>query len=243
MRERRLTGLAGIASAALLALSAVPGGASSRRGLERGIRRLPERCAGAAAGPRRRGRLGLRPDDAAGRGARRPLRPGPSCGDCPSEGGGQFYTGFRSTGRDDLADAPVLHLSHQVRSPPTGTSGAAGSCRGCTAARPGRPAAASTVRRGRPGACGGSATASRRPRCSTGDRRPVAHRAAGGGPHHRHHHRLVRRPAGAAGAGHQDVADIPFAGVFFPTFFGGHDTSWGPSRDVHARFRDFRVTT
>lgn len=43
--------------------------------------------------------------------------------------------------------------------------------------------------------------------------------------------------------GIRDVADIPFAGVFFPTFFGGHDTSWGPSRDVHARFRDFRVTT
>jgi len=41
--------------------------------------------------------------------------------------------------------------------------------------------------------------------------------------------------------GIREIADIPFSGIFFSTFFGGHDTSWGPGKDVHAQFRDFRV--
>lgn len=36
---------------------------------------------------------------------------------------------------------------------------------------------------------------------------------------------------------------IPFAGVFFSTFFGGHETSWGPKKEVHAYFSNFKVGT
>jgi hypothetical protein len=32
-------------------------------------------------------------------------------------------------------------------------------------------------------------------------------------------------------------------GLFFSTFFGGHETSWGPSKEVHAYFSDFAVST
>ena len=39
------------------------------------------------------------------------------------------------------------------------------------------------------------------------------------------------------------ISKIPFSGVFFSTFFGGHDTSWGPKRTVHAYFADFSVST
>jgi hypothetical protein len=39
------------------------------------------------------------------------------------------------------------------------------------------------------------------------------------------------------------AADIPFAGILFSTFFGGHDTSWGPSQDEAAYFADFAVST
>jgi hypothetical protein len=42
--------------------------------------------------------------------------------------------------------------------------------------------------------------------------------------------------AGAAGG-------VPFSGVLFSTFFGGHDTSWGPSKDEAAYFADFAVST
>lgn len=32
------------------------------------------------------------------------------------------------------------------------------------------------------------------------------------------------------------AAGIPFSGVLFSTFFGGHDTSWGPSVNEYAYF-------
>jgi hypothetical protein len=39
------------------------------------------------------------------------------------------------------------------------------------------------------------------------------------------------------------ISTIPYSGVFFSTFFGGHDTSWGPKRTVHAQFAAFSVST
>jgi hypothetical protein len=32
---------------------------------------------------------------------------------------------------------------------------------------------------------------------------------------------------------------VTIRGLFFSTFFGGNDSSWAPSRDVTAYFRDF----
>ncbi|MDJ0463988.1 polysaccharide lyase [Streptomyces sp. H27-C3] len=39
------------------------------------------------------------------------------------------------------------------------------------------------------------------------------------------------------------IGGIPFNGVFFSTFFGGHDTSWGPDHEEHAYFSNFAVGT
>ena len=39
------------------------------------------------------------------------------------------------------------------------------------------------------------------------------------------------------------VTGIPFSGIFFSTFFGGHDTSWGPSQSESAYFSDFALST
>jgi hypothetical protein len=39
------------------------------------------------------------------------------------------------------------------------------------------------------------------------------------------------------------ISGIPFKGVFFSTFFGGHETSWGPKKEVHAYFSNFKVST
>ena len=34
----------------------------------------------------------------------------------------------------------------------------------------------------------------------------------------------------------------PVAGLFFSTFYGGHDASWAPTKPQHLDFRDFRVS-
>jgi hypothetical protein len=49
---------------------------------------------------------------------------------------------------------------------------------------------------------------------------------------------ILATPSGSAG-----VANIPFAGVLFSTFFGGHDTSWSPSADVNSYWADFKIDT
>ncbi|MEV7779521.1 polysaccharide lyase [Kitasatospora sp. NPDC088351] len=36
---------------------------------------------------------------------------------------------------------------------------------------------------------------------------------------------------------------VPFGGVFFSTFYGGHDTTWGPTSTQHAYFADFSLLT
>jgi hypothetical protein len=38
------------------------------------------------------------------------------------------------------------------------------------------------------------------------------------------------------------ISKIPFSGIFFSTFFGGHESSWGPKKKVTSYFGDFTVT-
>lgn len=38
------------------------------------------------------------------------------------------------------------------------------------------------------------------------------------------------------------ISGIPFSGVFFSTFFGGHDTSWGPKVSEYAYFANFSLS-
>jgi hypothetical protein len=39
------------------------------------------------------------------------------------------------------------------------------------------------------------------------------------------------------------ISGIAFSGVFFSTFFGGHERSWGPKKTVRASFAGFSVST
>jgi hypothetical protein len=39
------------------------------------------------------------------------------------------------------------------------------------------------------------------------------------------------------------AANVPFSGIMFSTFFGGHDTTWGPRRTSTLNFDDFAVST
>ncbi|MEV6231411.1 polysaccharide lyase [Saccharopolyspora shandongensis] len=187
----------------------------------------------------------------------------PSCGDCPSEGGGQFYTDFRSIGRDDLADAAVLNLSYQVRFPEDWDFGErGGKLPGLYGGPPGQAS----------GGQHGDAWSTRymwrirsdEPKATVYVYDPSQGDGYGkdvglgswvwqaDGQWHTVEQSVDRNSGTIAirydgqevlrEQGIQDVAGIPFSGIFFSTFFGGHDTSWGPSRDVHAQFRDFQVS-
>ncbi|QUH05954.1 sugar isomerase [Saccharopolyspora erythraea] len=187
----------------------------------------------------------------------------PSCDNCPSEGGGQFYTDFRSIGRDDLADARTLHLSYQVRFGSDWDFGAkGGKLPGLYGGPPGHSSggehgdAWSTRYMWR--VRGGESQATvyvYDPSQGGGYGKDVGLGAwswqADGGWHTVE--QSVDRDSGTITVdydgrevlreqGIHQISEIPFSGVFFSTFFGGHDTSWGPSRDVHAQFRDFRVS-
>jgi hypothetical protein len=39
------------------------------------------------------------------------------------------------------------------------------------------------------------------------------------------------------------ISTIPFTGVFFSTFYGGHEKSWGPKKTTHSYFANFSVST
>ncbi|EQD81887.1 hypothetical protein A8924_2375 [Saccharopolyspora erythraea NRRL 2338] len=187
----------------------------------------------------------------------------PSCDNCPSEGGGQFYTDFRSIGRDDLADARTLHLSYRVRFPSDWDFGAkGGKLPGLYGGPPGHSSggehgdAWSTRYMWR--VRGGESQATvyvYDPSQGGGYGEDVGLGAwswqADGGWHTVE--QAVDRDSGTITVFYDDrevmreqgihqISGIPFSGIFFSTFFGGHDTSWGPGRDVHAQFRDFRVS-
>ncbi|MGH7640933.1 MAG: polysaccharide lyase [Candidatus Dormibacteria bacterium] len=41
-----------------------------------------------------------------------------------------------------------------------------------------------------------------------------------------------------------DISDsgVPIGGLFFSTFYGGHDPSWAPSSEMNTQFRDFSAS-
>lgn len=38
------------------------------------------------------------------------------------------------------------------------------------------------------------------------------------------------------------TTDTPIGGLYFSTFYGGHDSTWSPSDDMHIDFAAFRVS-
>ncbi|MGP4017662.1 polysaccharide lyase [Saccharopolyspora sp. 5N708] len=267
LRRTRLIGLAGLSLAALVALaplpaSAVPTAAEPWTG---GFADFPSGSwqqnwgyiADGNFGFDRMSPQGDEVDVFYGQGSS-----APSCGDCPSEGGGQFFTDLRSIGRGDLADSPVLHLSYQVRFPTDWDFGArGGKLPGLYGGPPGESGggqhgqAWSTrymwrIRDGQPQA----EVYVYDPSLGDGYGKDVGLGAWSWRNDGQWHtvEQSVDRNSGTITVWYdgqevlreqaiEQIAGIPFSGIFFSTFFGGHDTSWGPSRDVHAQFRDFRV--
>jgi hypothetical protein len=195
-----------------------------------------------------------------------------SCGDCPNPGGGQFYTDFAQMGRSDLARASVLYLRYYVKfqqgfdfsrggklpglygGPVGQESGGhhgqafstrymwrdhsvSGSLSNCTDAVPcGEVYLYSPQGSGYGANLGGAwnwqadgrwHAIEQEVNRNTGDI-TVWYDGA----------RVLSAPGALGG-----VSGISFSGVFFSTFFGGHDSSWGPSKDEYAYFADFTVST
>ena len=195
-----------------------------------------------------------------------------SCAGCPGPGGGQFYTSFASAGQPALAAASVVYLRYYVKFPAGFDFGRGGKLPGLYGGPPGqesggRHGQAFSTRymwRNHPvaGSLGGCSS-------SVACAEVYLYTPLGSGygqdvggtwnwQGDGRWHMIEQRVDRASGAitvwydGSQvlsatgvlsGASGIPFSGVLFSTFFGGHDTSWGPSVNEHAYFADFAVGT
>jgi hypothetical protein len=196
-----------------------------------------------------------------------------SCGDCPNPGGAQFYTSFAQLGRSDLTNANVLYLRYYLKFPQGFDFSRGGKLPGLYGGPVGQESgghhgqAFSTRYMWRDHQVSGSlSNCSRALPCSEvylyspqigsgygADLGGAWNWQADGRWHMVEQEvnrargnitvwydgRRVLSAAGAVGG----VSGIPFSGVFFSTFFGGHDSSWGPAKDEYAYFADFAVST
>jgi hypothetical protein len=196
-----------------------------------------------------------------------------SCTDCPHPGGAQFYTSFDTIGQPGLSTAPVLYLRYYLKFPGGFDFGRGGKLPGLYGGSIGAESGGnhgdgfSTRYMWRDHHVSGSVH-----RCSSsapcaevylyapdlgreygrdlggqwqwqadGNWHMVEQRvdrATGDIPVWYDGTEVLNEPGALTGS-----AGIPFAGVMFSTFFGGHDTSWGPSKAEYAYFTDFAVST
>jgi hypothetical protein len=196
-----------------------------------------------------------------------------SCGDCPNPGGAQFYTSLAAMGKARLATAPVLYLRYYLKFPAGFDFGRGGKLPGLYggpigAESGGHHGAGFSTRymwrdhevSGSVPGCSRSAPCAEvylySPRSTNGYGQDLGGQWQwqGDGRWHMVEQRVDRSTGditvwydgsqvlnqpGVLG----DSARVPFAGIMFSTFFGGHDTSWGPSQSQYAYFADFAVGT
>jgi hypothetical protein len=196
-----------------------------------------------------------------------------SCHNCPNPGGGQFYTDFAQLGRADLAAAEVLYLRYYVKFPQGFDFGRGGKLPGLyggpigqeSGGHHGQAFSTRYMWRDHPVSgslndCSGLVACSEvyiySPQIGSGYGTNVGgtwnwqadgrwhmieqevNRATGSLTVWYDGTRVLSAPAALGG-----ISALPFSGVFFSTFFGGHDTSWGPAKQVYAYFADFTVST
>jgi hypothetical protein len=184
-----------------------------------------------------------------------------SCTDCPTTGGGEFYTLFRQLGRADLINATSLSLKYFLRFPTDYDFGRGGKLPGLFGGEIGQES----------GGTHGNGWSTRymwRAHKTPGDGEVYFYSPTGSGfgkdlglgkwkfaADGRWHsiEQRVDRKAQTITVWYDaklvlrttvtGISKIPFSGVFFSTFFGGHESRWGPRRTVHSYFSTFTVTT
>jgi Polysaccharide lyase 14 len=183
-----------------------------------------------------------------------------SCTDCPTAGGGEFYTLFQQVGHADWTTAASLDLRYYVKFPTGYDWGRAGKLPGLFG---GDIAQESGGTHGN----GFSARYMWRGHNSPSDGEVYFYSPAGSG--YGQDLGLGRWKFAADGKWHaieqqvdrskqtitvwydgrkvystkvSGISKIPFSGVFFSTFFGGHERRWGPRKQVDSYFADFSVS-
>jgi hypothetical protein len=196
-----------------------------------------------------------------------------SCSDCANPGGAQFYTSLAAMGKARLARASVLYLRYYLKFPAGFDFGKGGKLPGLYggpigAESGGHHGAGFSTRymwrdhevNGSVSGCSRSAPCAEvylySPQSSHGYGQDLGGQWQwqGDGRWHAVEQRVDRATGditvwydgsqvlnepGVLG----DSTGVPFAGIMFSTFFGGHDTSWGPSQSEYAYFADFAVGT
>ncbi|MCP3803551.1 sugar isomerase [Allokutzneria sp. A3M-2-11 16] len=181
----------------------------------------------------------------------------PSCKNCPTTGGGQFYQDLNRVGRADLQRANTLYLRYQVRFPTGYDFGKGGKLPGFYGGDPGSQSGGnhggwSTRFMWRGGGKGEVYVYTPKGNGYGKDVGLGSWSFAADGRTHTIEQAITRSTGNVTvwydgrqvlSANEVDgIGSIPFRGVFFSTFFGGHDTSWGPKSTVHAHFSNFTVS-
>ncbi|WHM40537.1 polysaccharide lyase [Streptomyces sp. BPTC-684] len=189
-----------------------------------------------------------------------------SCGDCPTKGGGQFYTSLTQLGRPELAKSATLDLKYSLKFPTGFDFGKGGKLPGLYGGVIGQES----------GGTHGNGWYTRymfRAKSHPNDGELYLYTPGNSGPsgygvdlgvgnwqwtaNGKWHtvEQLVNRSTGdltvwfdgkqvlAAKKAARGISKINFGGVFFSTFFGGHESSWGPKKTESADFADFSLST
>jgi hypothetical protein len=180
-----------------------------------------------------------------------------SCTDCPTTGGGEFYTLFNQIGHADWGNAPTLSLKYQITFPTNYDWGKAGKLPGLfggeidQASGGNHGNAWSTRYMWRGGSKGEIYFYSPTDSGYGKDLGLGKWKFAADGAWHAVEQRVdrVKQTITVFYDGKQvfntkvtGISKIPFSGVFFSTFFGGHESKWGPKKTVRAYYGDFTVT-
>ncbi|MEV7929124.1 polysaccharide lyase [Kitasatospora sp. NPDC088779] len=189
------------------------------------------------------------------------------CTDCPNPGGGQFYTDLTTLGLSALAQGETLDLKYSLKFPAGRDWGKAGKLPGLYGGKIGEESGGNHgagwstryMWRGAKGVPDNGEVYLYTPTNSgpTGygvDEGLGDWRFQADGAWHSVE-QLVDRGTGdvtvwydgrqvyAARGVASGIGRIPFGGVFFSTFYGGHDTSWGPASTQRAYFADFSLSS
>ena len=192
-----------------------------------------------------------------------------SCTDCPNPGGGQFYQQLSSLGATGtaMANSETLDLKYSIKLPSGWDFGEAGKLPGLYGGTIGEESGGNHGKDGWSTRYmfrnhSGAANAGEVYLYTPTNAGPTGYGVdyfgnwdwtADGNWHTVE--QLVNRQTGSVTVwfdGRQVMQDndiatgisaIPFSGVFFSTFFGGHDTTWGPKAAEYAYFADFSLST
>ncbi len=182
----------------------------------------------------------------------------PSCTNCPTQGGAQFYTSLHQLGRGAMASSPTLSLRYQLKFPAGHDFGKGGKLPGLYGGNPGEAS----------GGNHGNAWSTRFMWRNGNKGEIYFYSPTGDGygqdlglgkwtyPADDQYHTIEqfvdrgKQTTTVWFDGRQvfstpttGISGIPFSGIFFSTFYGGHSTEWGPGRTSYAWFKNFSLST